>query len=409
MDGNGEVVGAVHITRNITDRKRIEESLRIKNCAIESSINGIALTDLLGRVTYVNHSFLKMWGYNDDTEVIGQPTVNLWQSKRKAKELLERLQAQGGWVGELAALRKDGSTFDAQVSTSLVTNQAGKPVCIMASFVDVTERKQAEENLRDANVKLREHDRLKNEFVSTVSHELRTPLSIFRNIVSNAMAGVMGKISPKLRKNLQMADESITRLTRIIDDFLNISKIEEGKMKLCLKKLDLRIPVSEVVDSLSPLAADKRIEMKKTTPDYELFVKGDYDRLVQVLTNLIGNAVKFTPKKGHITVTVEDLDDEVAVAVADDGPGIGEKDLERIFDRFVQVRKNTGPGTHGTGLGLPIARELIEMHHGRVWVESRVGNGAKFCFVLPKYCPATAGRSRQRAVAGRYERAANTV
>ncbi|MBN1818332.1 MAG: PAS domain-containing protein [Sedimentisphaerales bacterium] len=255
---------------------------------------------------------------------------------------------------------------------------------------DVTDVKMAHQELIRANEVLREHDRLKSEFVSTVSHELRTPLCIFKNIISNAMAGVMGKLSHKLYESLRMADKSIDRLSRIIGDFLDISKIEAGTMKLHYVEIPIQSLVSEVVESLDELATAKGIDIMAHMPRQELRISADRDRIIQVLTNLVGNAIKFIPVNGTIEVEVVESDQEVEIAVKDDGPGLAPEEMEKIFDRFIQIHQISGAGEHGTGLGLAITKELVEMHGGRIWVESAPAQGCRFCFTLPKQQPAEA-------------------
>lgn len=248
---------------------------------------------------------------------------------------------------------------------------------------DVTEVRRAHQELLRINAALREHDRLKSEFVSTVSHELRTPLCIFKNTISNAMAGVMGKVSPKLYASLEMADRSIDRLSRIIGDFLDISKIESGTLRLERESLSVRSLVEEVIASLRPLAEAKGIEMEGRLPRREMQVFADRDRVIQVLTNLVGNAIKFIPVNCHVEVAARQVDEQVEFLVKDDGPGLSRDDMERIFDRFVQMHKIAGAGEHGTGLGLAIAKSLVEMHGGRIWVESAPAQGCRFYFTLP--------------------------
>jgi signal transduction histidine kinase len=249
---------------------------------------------------------------------------------------------------------------------------------------DITKGRRAEMELIKKNEILGEHDRLKSEFVSTVSHELRTPLFIFKNIVSNAMAGVMGKVSHRLYESLKMADRSIDRLSRIISDFLDISRIESGEMKLRKAVMPMQTVVSEVVSSLEILASAKDIDLITNLGKNELMVDIDRDRIVQVLMNLIGNAIKFIPVSSKINVDVIDCEGEVQVTVRDNGPGLSEEEAEKIFDRFVQVHQFAGPGEHGTGLGLAIAKELVQMHNGRIWVESTPREGCCFFFTLPK-------------------------
>ena len=243
---------------------------------------------------------------------------------------------------------------------------------------NAVKHKRTEEQLKD-------YERLKREFIMTVSHELRTPLSVCKGVISNAKANVFGKISSKLQEGLEIADRNIDRLTRTISDFLDISNIDSGKMKLQLAELGLCSVVSEVVEALSPSAAAKNIELKSSVADEELFVDADRGRIAQVLRNLITNAIRFIPENSQITVCVkEGNDDEACVEVADNGSGIERKDVDRIFDRFVQLKKLVGPGEHGTGMGLPIAKALVEMHGGRIWVQSEGGRGCSFCFALPQ-------------------------
>lgn len=249
------------------------------------------------------------------------------------------------------------------------------------------ERKVGERTaeLVEANDKLKGHDKLKSEFVMTVSHEMRTPLTIFKNIISNFSAGVMGKVTDKQKGSLEIADKEIDRLSRIISDFLDISKIEAGKMKLKRKYTPIQAAVDEAVELVKPLAAKNGIVVSSEQPEGKLMVYADTDRLNQVLVNLMGNAIKFINDGDTITVKVTDVDNEIKIAVVDSGPGIEKEDVGKIFNKFVQVERQAGPGAHGTGLGLAICRELVELHGGRIWAESTVGVGSEFCFALPKY------------------------
>lgn len=256
---------------------------------------------------------------------------------------------------------------------------------------DVTGAKNAELELIDANQKLVDHDRLKSEFVSTITHELRTPLCIFKNIISNALAGVTGPISPKLRENLEMAHQSVERLRRIIADFMDISEIDAGKIKLHRKITLMQTLVKDTVDSMRPLAQAKKISLALNLPRSGVYADVDQERVAKVIENIVGNAIKFIPIKGSIFVTMTDyLQGEFFdICVRDTGPGMTRKEAGRVFDRFVQAKVLKGPGEHGTGLGLAIAREIVNLHGGHIWVETEPKHGCAFFFRLPKTEAAT--------------------
>ena len=234
------------------------------------------------------------------------------------------------------------------------------------------------------NKKLKELDQLKSDFLSTVSHELRTPLTSMKNVVSNILRGIAGEITEKMGRYLSMMNDDIGRLSRLIEDLLDISRIEAGRMKLKKSFVDINAIVNKVVSSIKPQADKKNIELKnKLLPGIEELY-ADMDRINQVFTNIIGNAIKFTPEKGKITMAIEDKDKEVECSVSDSGIGIPENQLDKVFDKFHQVGRKDGPGAKGTGLGLPITKDLVEMHKGRIWVESELNKGSTFFFTLPK-------------------------
>lgn len=252
------------------------------------------------------------------------------------------------------------------------------------------------EHLVEVNKKLTEHDRMKSEFVMTVSHELRTPLTIFKNILSNAMAGVMGKIPPKLERNLEMADEAINRLATIIGDFLDISKLEVGKMKLYPEVLCVQKIVSDICEMIRFVTEKKGIQLNVRLHSTDIYIWADYEKFARVINNIIENATKFVPEQtGKIVVRVENSgDDRVGIWIEDNGPGIHGDNKEKVFDKFVQVEKHVGPGRHGTGLGLAICKELVNLHGGRIWIEDNPGGGSIFKILLPKYKPENAADTK---------------
>ena len=246
------------------------------------------------------------------------------------------------------------------------------------------ERERMLEELENKNRELFKLDNLKSEFVSVVSHELRTPLSIIKEGVSLVLDGVIGEISPTQNKVLATSRNNIDRLSRIINSLLDISKIESGKVELKKKAVDLKVLIKNVVALFETKARERGLEIKVSLPPEEkLNLCLDEDRIIQVFTNLIGNSLKFT-ERGYIGISVVDKGSEFEFTVSDTGIGISAEDLPKVFRKFMQFGRVAGNGEKGTGLGLSIAKGLIELHDGRIWVESEPGKGSKFIFTLPK-------------------------
>ena len=234
--------------------------------------------------------------------------------------------------------------------------------------------------------KLKKYDRLKDKLAVAVSQELRNSLCIFKSIVSNATAGVLGPVSDELRKNLEMSDRAISRLAKTINDFLDISKIETGRIQLRKTKVNIKKIVSEAVFSLTDIAEEKKIKLLATLPPGpSLTVSADHDLIRQIFANLIDSAIKFSPMCSTIRLTARGLESEVQFDAQNTGVVIGSDGISNIFNRFVQSDEYAGPGSSGTGLGLYIAKQLIGIQGGRIWAESTPDQGSIFCFTLPKY------------------------
>lgn len=253
---------------------------------------------------------------------------------------------------------------------------------------NVVKHKKAEE-------KLKEYDQLKNQLAITVSHELRTSLCIFKGIISNAMAEILGPISDELRKKLQTVDKTIDRLAKTISDFLDISKIETGKTHLLKTKVDMQQVVSEAIILLTDLAAEKKIELSAYLLDPDFTVYADHSMIRQIFVNLIDNTIKFSPMGSTISITAKDLENEVQVNMQSTSIGADNEDTSGLFNSFVQSDKYSGPNSHGISLGLYIAKQLIRAQAGQIWAESVPGQGSIFCFTLPKFseqiCSSTLG------------------
>jgi len=240
--------------------------------------------------------------------------------------------------------------------------------------------------LEKNNVQLEKLDRLKSDFLSTVSHELRTPLTTIREGVSQVLDGALGATTKEQREFLTITLEDIERLERIINDLLDISKIEAGKVDLNQKLIDISETVRLISSSFISQTKSKGLDLMLNIPEEEILVYADRDKIIQVLTNLIGNAIKFT-KKGYIEISVREKRECIECSIFDTGQGISVEHLPNIFDKFQQFTRSVGPGQKGTGLGLSIAKGIIDLHQGDIFVESKLDKGSKFTFTLPKHTP----------------------
>jgi signal transduction histidine kinase len=243
---------------------------------------------------------------------------------------------------------------------------------------------QRTHELAFANERLKELDRLKSDFVSNVSHELRTPLTAIKGAVDLVLREVPGPLTEKQVHYLTRVRSNTQHLTGLINDLLDLSKIESGKLEVKSSRVSLGGLVHEVVETLRPVAAEKVIALEATVPESSILVWADRDKISQVLMNLIGNAIKFTPSHGRVMVSASSNDKgDVHISVADTGPGIAPEETERIFDKFYQIAVMDGVKPKGTGLGLAICRALVELHGGRIWVESEPNQGSRFFLTLP--------------------------
>ena len=236
------------------------------------------------------------------------------------------------------------------------------------------------EELEKTNTKLMELDRMKSDFVANVVHELRTPLTIIKGNLDNIDKGFAGDVQPKQKEILGDIFRVINRLSRLVNDLLDLSKIESGKMELNKENLDIVELAGDVVKTFETLASSKHIGLVKEFPSGPVMINADRDKLTQVFINLMGNAVKFTDK-GNVTVKIADLQGDAQVEIQDTGPGIPSDQADKIFDKFVRV---VAEKKEGTGLGLPIAKDIIVLHKGRIRVESESGKGSRFIFIIPK-------------------------
>ncbi|NQS99886.1 MAG: hypothetical protein HQ595_02280 [Candidatus Omnitrophica bacterium] len=238
--------------------------------------------------------------------------------------------------------------------------------------------------LGSANEKLKKIDKLKSEFVSAVSHELRTPLTSIKGYAAILMAGKLGELPAPVKQRLEKINKHSDSLAKLVNDLLDISRIESGKAAMRFEELDLKDLVDEIADLMMPPLKEKKIQLSVEVAEELPACLGDRTQIGRVLTNLLGNAVKFTPEKGKITVRAKADKKLLQIDVQDSGIGIADSDLAKIFEEFYRVDNSVNQEVKGTGLGLSLVKQIVEAHQGKLWAQSKVGKGTTFSFTLPK-------------------------
>ncbi|HXG53655.1 MAG TPA: ATP-binding protein [candidate division Zixibacteria bacterium] len=350
---------------------------------VENAADLIVGTDLDDRIQTWNRGAEVLAGYCK-SEIIGQNISVLFapEERRRLEEIRVKVLLTGPLRDlELRATRKNGELLYLSVSVSPIRDENGRILGLLSVGKDISEKKKVERRLKEV-------DRLKSDFVSNVSHELRTPLTAIKASVDNMLDGLTGPLTEKQTRYLSRIKSNADRLGRLIADLLDLSRIEAGKVALHPASLNAGQLTAEAAETLRPAAAEKLIELEVTLPEEPVFVWADRDKTIQVLINLLGNAIKFTPPRGLIRAGVEDDGSGwIKLWVEDTGPGIPEEQSVRIFDKFYQAEQSNRPKTAGTGLGLSISKSLVEMHGGRIWVERSARGGSRFCFTLPARAP----------------------
>jgi signal transduction histidine kinase len=277
-------------------------------------------------------------------------------------------------IGGLVVRRKEAGEFPAPVMDLLQTFAAQSVLAIHNArlFQEIEEKGH---ELEIAN-------KHKSQFLANMSHELRTPLNAILGYTELILDNIYGYVSEKIREVLERVEQNGRHLLGLINDVLDLSKIEAGQLTLALNEYSIGEVVQTVFTSVEALAAEKKLDLKAMVPTGLATGKGDEKRIAQVLLNLLGNAIKFT-EAGEVRIEVSASNETFLLSVSDTGPGLSEADQKRIFEEFQQADGSSTREKGGTGLGLSIAKRIVEMHGGRIWVESALGKGSTFRFTVP--------------------------
>jgi PAS domain S-box-containing protein len=370
------------VAHDITQRKRAEEAIKASELRIRTVIENMMVALVIvtrdGQIESVNPSAERIFGYRAE-EMVGRHMLTLFNDAKvfsadnptDCNSFMEALFQRSLYkIGEYDALKRTGEDFPVELSLTEFQTQDGTR--FMANILDVSERREVE--------------RLKKEFVATVSHELRTPLTSIRGSLTLLNVGALGTLPEKAKQVVSMAERNTLRLITLINDILDIEKLESGKLDMVFDTVSIKSVVERSLEAVKAFADQNgiRLEVQGTEGD----VYADGDRLVQVIVNLVSNAVKFSPKGETVTIAVEHQQNWIEVKVVDHGRGIPAKYKNLLFQRFQQVEASDSRKKGGTGLGLAICKGIIEQHGGSIGVDSEEGKGSVFWFRIP---PAPSG------------------
>jgi PAS domain S-box-containing protein len=406
-DAHGVICGVSKIVRDVTEHKLLlarEERSRAEALAernfrelIENAPDAILQVDARGGILIANHAAELIFGYTRD-ELMGMGVDSLVPQAARSRHAAHRASFAAAGVSrpmgmglDLRARRKDGSELPVEISLSPVKTESG--VLMTAVIRDVTERTRAERQidllkksyLAELEARHREAERLnqlKSEFMASVSHELRTPLHTIIGFAELLEEQGVGPLNEKQHRFVRHIQSDSEHLLSLINDVLDLSRIEAGGLVVMTEALPLQRAVEEAVDGIRTQASSKQVGVRAENIP-QIRVTADPLRLRQILYNLLGNGVKFTDPGGEVSVSAQEQDDMVQITVADTGLGIPAEECARIFDKFYQVGYTTAGVRQGTGLGLTISKQLVELQGGRIWVESEPGKGSRFHFTLP--------------------------
>lgn len=369
-----------YIITSLIERHKTETELRIKDRSIDLSLVGKAMSDLEGKITYANQTFLNYWRYQNVEEVLTKTVYDFWESGYESDKVVSAIREKGSWEGELKGIRSDGSVFDVLVQASLVTSKEGKPLCMQASFFDITERKVWEKELIQAKEKAEESNRLKSAFLTNMSHEIRTPMNGILGFI-NLLKEVDLSIQEK-EEYIFMINESGKRLMNTINDLIESSIIEVGETVVNKDETDLSEMMSQIYNQFKPDADKKNLLLKVNNKTKKHFIQTDKNKLERILQKLINNALKFT-EKGRVEFGFEVKEGVVYFHVKDTGTGISEHQIEKILHPFIQADMGLTRRHEGSGLGLFISKAYVEQLGGKIWFDSNVNEGSTFFFTVP--------------------------
>jgi PAS domain S-box-containing protein len=388
-DAAGKQIGILAAARNITEQKKLEQQLRdqqfYSRSLIESNIDALMTTDPVGIITDVNQQMEALTGHTRE-ELIGSPFKNYFTDPSLAEEGIRLVLREGNVTNyELTAQSKDGRQTVVSYNATTFADRDGKLQGVFAAARDVTERKRFEHTLQEKSLEMENANQAKDRFLANMSHELRTPLNSIIGFTGTLLMKLQGPLTTDQDKHLRNISTSAKHLLLLINDLLDLAKIESGKVELRLEPISCLGVMKEVAATLQPMAEGKGLKLSVDAPIQDLVVRTDRRSLSQILLNLIYNAIKFTDE-GEVRLGLRRQASDGGVltefSVIDTGIGIKPEDQDKLFQAFTQVDASSSRRHEGTGLGLHLSRKLAELLNGRIAFRSDYGKGSEFIVVI---------------------------
>jgi len=381
---NNKVVGVQVIARDITQRKKSEKAIKQKTEQLEAANEELKA---IAEELQVAKGELEEYSKNLEKKV-KERTKELSKSNRDLANANEMLAATNEELEstneELAATNEEMRATSEQLKEAKIKLESYSRQLEIDVAKRTRELSAANTELERANKELLKVDRMKDQFLSITSHELKTPLVPIKIQIQLLLEEYFGKLTAKQKKSLSIILRNTARLARLMDDILDISRIESGRIRFDIRKVNLLDIIKLTGSNMSPIAKKKNIDFRVEVPEKIPIIEGDSDRITQIITDLVDNALKFTPNNGTVIVRAAALrNDFVEISVQDTGIGIAKENQKRVFDKFEQVDASITRKYGGTGLGLPIVKNLVELHGGKITLESELGKGSTFKVNLP--------------------------
>ncbi|MBI4651301.1 response regulator [Candidatus Desantisbacteria bacterium] len=404
------------LTQLENKNSELEKTTDYLKGVMNNSADMIITTDSFTNIVEFNTGGENILGYKKE-EVIGSSAERFYRHKEERKRIVEKIKKEGNISNyETKLMSKQGRLIDISLSISELKDKEGKVIGTVGISKDITKQKHLEKKLRESNKELakkikevKKIDKMKSDFLSIVSHELRTPLTsilgfakIIQKKLERDIITVLNMNDPrisgtaeKIITNLKIITSEGERLARLINNVLDLAKIEAGKLEWKMEPVKIEDICNTAIYATSSLADEKKLEIKFIPDECMPKVNVDKDRLIQVATNLLSNAIKFT-NSGSVTFIVKKFKDHVEIRVIDTGIGIKPEDISKVFEKFKQLGEGDtiSDRPKGTGLGLTICKEIIEAHGGKIWVESEYGKGSNFIFTLPVIMEASSAEEK---------------